>query len=423
MAASNYHKHLTLAERQIIETSIKNGAMKSSIANILGKDKSTIGKEIKLHRVLTHKFNLPLECANYQRCKLGRSCKTDCSNYVKFICNRRDRSPGACNGCERFTHCRFDKYTYKANLAQKEYESDLVDSRVGANLTTSEAKFIADTVKPLLEKGQSPYHIITSHPELDITERTLYNYINGGTLSSFGVISLSLRSQVSRKISKNKDVPLKKRADNKHIKGRTYADFTAFVEANKDISIVEMDTVYNDNTNGPFIQTFKFLDFGFLIGVFHETKTAEDMVKGVDLLHEILGDELFCKYVPVLLTDRGSEFACAEQMEMKDGVRRTRVYYCDPMQSQQKPHLENIHNELRFILPNECDLRALGLTSQDKLNLAISHINSFSKEKLNGKSAIELMEFLNPELMNKFYQFGIDKIEKDEVVLKPHLLK
>ncbi len=33
-----------------------------------------------------------------------------------------------------------------------------------------------------------------------------------------------------------------------------------------------------------------------------------------------------------------------------DGTRRTRVFYCDPMQSGQKGSLENMHRELRYIL-------------------------------------------------------------------------
>ena len=46
--------------------------------------------------------------------------------------------------------------------------------------------------------------------------------------------------------------------------------------------------------------------------------------------------------------------------------------------------LENMHRELRYILPNEVDLRSIGLTDQTSLNVAISHINSSAKEHLNG---------------------------------------
>ena len=72
MSASNSFTHLTLEERRVILTGIKNGSTKTAIAQTLGKDKSTIGKEIKLHRTLTHKCKMPLECNNYRKCVFGR---------------------------------------------------------------------------------------------------------------------------------------------------------------------------------------------------------------------------------------------------------------------------------------------------------------------------------------------------------------
>ena len=51
MSVSNEFKHLTLDERRIILKGITSGATKTAIAQTLGKDKSTIGKEIKLHRI------------------------------------------------------------------------------------------------------------------------------------------------------------------------------------------------------------------------------------------------------------------------------------------------------------------------------------------------------------------------------------
>ena len=97
-------------------------------------------------------------------------------------------------------------------------------------------------------------------------------------------------------------------------------------------------------------------------------------------------------------------------------------FYCDPMQSGQKGSLENMHRELRYILPNEVDLRSIGLTDQTSLNVAISHINSSAKEHLNGKSPFELCEFMCPELAQKLYEFGLQKIDKDEVILRPSVL-
>ena len=93
------------------------------------------------------------------------------------------------------------------------------------------------------------------------------------------------------------------------------------------------------------------------------------------------------------------------------------------MRAGQKGSLENKHIELRYILPKECDLRALGLTDQNALNLAVSHVNSKAEESLEGRSALELTRFLYKDLFKKLTAFGIKLIDKDEVTLKPYLLK
>ena len=389
MKHSNSFSHLTLEERRIILAGISNGSTKSAIALTIGKNKSTIGKEIKLHRKLTHKCKLPLECVNYRKCIFGRLCVPDCPRYVPFHCSRRDRSPGACNGCSNWSRCRFDKFQYIPEEAHLDYRSLLIDSRQGVNLTIQQARSMASISAPLFKQGHSPYHIVTNHPELGISEKTLYNYIESGVFREIaGITSLDLRRQVSRKLPKKKA------------------------------------QVYNDGSNGPFLQTFKFVQAGLLFALYHEEKTASAMKDGVDLLASILGPSLFRKYVHVLLTDRGPEFSLADAMEHgADRSLRTRVFYCDPMRSGQKGTLENKHIELRYILPKGTDLKALGLHGQDDLNLVLSHVDSAPVELLGGKSPLELTDFMYHDLYEKLYAFGIRPIDKDQVILKPYLLK
>ena len=423
--SSNSNTHLTLSERQIIEVGIVNGSTHTAIASTLGKDKSTIGREIKSRRFIKSKCALPVECAIYSKCKPGSECIGDsCRNYVPFTCKRRDRSPGACNGCQKYRSCHFNKYWYDAKKSQNGYEYTLADSRAGVNLTSEEARVMAEILKPLLDKGQSPYQILRSHPELDVTERTLYNYIESGVFEHFGIGPLDLRRQVSRRLPRKKQNEYKKRNDYKYLQGRTYKDYLAYLSENPVASVVQMDTVYNDGSNGPFIQTFKFLRFGFLFAVFHEKKEGQDMVSGLDTLYETIGALPFQREANVILTDRGSEFTLADAFERtSSGELRTRVFYCDPMASGQKGSLENMHIELRYILPKGTDLRELGLTSQAKLNLALSHINSAPKEYFNGRSPMEMLRFIAPDIFESFMRFGLLEIEKDAVLLKPHLLK
>ena len=87
-------------------------------------------------------------------------------------------------------------------------------TREGVNLTIQEAKQMASVIAPLLKQGQSPYQIITNHPELCISEKTLYNYIESDVFHEIaGITVLDLRRQVSRKLTKKKAKTYKKRAD------------------------------------------------------------------------------------------------------------------------------------------------------------------------------------------------------------------
>lgn len=428
MAAINKNSHLTLAERQIIETGIRNGSSKASIAETIGKDKSTVGKEIKAHRSLDHKCIYPIDCSLFQKCKDKKTfkCKKQCDSYIPFSCKRRDRSPGACNGCAVYKSCHYDRFYYHAEAADREYKEMLSGSRTGVNATVGEIRELGEKLKPLLGQGLSVYAILTTHPEIDLSEKTIYSYIEDGVFQDAGVpiTCLDLKKQVRRKMTKKKSTEYSPRKDKSYLKGRTNADFLAYMEENPDATIVEMDTVYNISSGDVFIQTFKFLKYDLLVCIFQEKKDTGHMREGILLLESVLGMQLFSSEAMVIKTDRGSEFTLGDETEIReDGTRRTRIFYCDPMASWQKGSLENVHLLLREICPKGCDLRALGLVSQNEANLISSHINSYPKEKLNGKTSFQLLEFLNPDMAQKLYDFGLFPVEPDHVILKPYLLK
>lgn len=424
--SSNRNKHLSQMDRNIIHQGIINGSSKKSIADTLGKDPSTIGKEIKLHRHIKRKLRYSIDCDLFPTCKNKNSiiCSESCPDFKLFSCSRRDRSPGSCDGCSKFKHCPRDVYSYDPETAHDEYQYTLVDSREGVNLTAAEAKEIGDIIAPLIKQGQSPEMILLNHPEIEVSLKTIYTYIDLGVFECVGIKNIDLHRKTRRKMSKNKQAVYKKRKDNSYLEGRKYTDYEEYAASNINAPVVEMDTVYNNVSDGPFIQTFLFVQYGFLFAIYHEARNAESMKVGVDLLEKMLGKELFINNIDILLTDRGTEFSDAEGIETSsDGSKRTHLFYCDAMRSCQKPHVENKHIELRYILPKNYDLRDLGLTDQKALNKVLSHINSAARKKLGGKSSIELMEFLNPELFEKFQNSGIQKIEKDKINLKPSLLK
>jgi IS30 family transposase len=411
---SQYNTHLTLDDRKNIEKGIENRATKVAIAKVIGKDPTTVAKEIRMHRWLkTRNLKMfPVDCKKLKKCR--NSCRVKCENYEKLSCKYRDRSPGACNNCSKTYSCPMDKYYYDAEKAFKAYRYTLVDSREGVNMTTSQRDDLAAIIDPLIQQGQSPYQIRLSHPEINICERSIYNYIDLGLFKSKNI---DLKEKVKRKEFKNK---YKKRKEPANYQGRTYLDYIAFCKDNPELKAFEMDTIYNSPA-GPYIQTI-MLSSGIMIGFIHKEKTDESMAASFDYLQDTLGDEVFNELFSLGLTDRGTEFQKHTLFEFnkKTGEARLNLFYCDPMCSYQKPHVENNHNFLRDILPNNMDLSHI--TNED-LNLLFSHINSTPRRSLGGKSPYEVFTFIYPSGKEILLSLGIAEISSDDIILKPYLLK
>ena len=230
------------------------------------------------------------------------------------------------------------------------------------------------------------------------------------------VTNLTLKRKVKRRITKKK---LKKRKEPVNYEGRTYTDYLEYKIIKPNIPTTEMDTVYN-NQSGPYIQTFIFENTSFMIGILHRTKTADIMSESLNKFQDKLTDKEYKSLFSLLLTDRGTEFSKPQQFEinMNTGEIRSKIFYCDPQQSSQKPHVENNHNFIREILPNGQNWSYL---TQEKIDLMFSHINSVPRESLGNKTPYEIFTFIYGK--NLADKLNIQKIEKDEVCTTPRLLK
>lgn len=410
------NKHLTFEERCKIEECINKGLRKYQTANELNRNQATVLREIRNNRILKPRniFNdNPFNCVRLKDCKV---CTGKCKYYESEKCNRRDKFIGACNNCPNIKKCKLDQYFYKAKVAHQKYRETLVDARLGVNLNTTELFEMAHIICPLINNGQSLYTILNNHPELTISVKTLYTYIEMGLFKDWGITNLSLKRKVKRKIRSKK---LKKRNEPADYTARKYEDYLIYKEKNPDIPTTEMDTVYN-NQSGPYIQTFIFENTSLMIGILHSKKTADSMAKALDDIQDRLTDDEYKKIFSLLLTDRGTEFAKPIQFEVNinTGEVRSKIFYCDAQSSSQKPHVENNHNFVREILPNGQSWTHL---TQDKVDLVFSHINSTPRKSLGGKTPYEAFEFLyGKKILDKL---NIQKIAKDEVNTTPRLLK
>lgn len=414
------NKHLTYEEREYIEIGLNKGRNFTKIAKDINKDRTTISKEVLKHRFKKSKSkfnNTKNLCKNRQICK-----KFDCTKklpcYEEEICLQLTGAPYVCNGCINKTNCRKIKYYYYAKFANDEYRENLVNARVGINLTKSQAYELDKLISPLIkEKKQSISHIYANHPdELYFSRPTFYTYVNLGVFSFRNIdLPRKVRYHPRKDTTKQR---IRKEASVRI--GRTYEEFKEYITKNPEASIVEMDTVEGVKGGKVFL-TLLFRQSKFMLIYLLENKTMECVGKVFKELKRELGDEMFSKLFEVILTDNGSEFLNPMSIEKSEDSKKVLVhlFYCDPGASWQKGSIEKNHEYIRYILPKGKSFEHL---TQEKVSILASHINSTSRDSLNGNCPYEAVKLLvEQDIVNKI--FKIQKIKADDVNLSPKLLK
>lgn len=91
------------------------------------------------------------------------NCHRFCPEYSSKKCLKLNRFPYVCNGCIPTTVCHFERYQYRAKVAQANYKELLKSSREGINTTLSQLKNLDELISPLIMKGQSISHIFANH--------------------------------------------------------------------------------------------------------------------------------------------------------------------------------------------------------------------------------------------------------------------
>lgn len=207
-------KHLTIENRLFIEESLNHGLTLKYISDQLGKDTTTISKEVKRNRILKlSNTEFKGGCINRKHCSKKKLCSDSCTNQCKHCinlncmricpdfknktCSHIMKFPHVCNGCETRLTCKLDKYKYSARQADAAYRDKLVVTRQGINLTEEELKALDNLVTPLLKQGQPIAHIYANHKdEIKCSERTLYTYID---MNLFEARNIDLRRKCKYK--------------------------------------------------------------------------------------------------------------------------------------------------------------------------------------------------------------------------------
>lgn len=414
------NKHLTYEDRQYLENGLCKNRRYTDIADDLKKNRRTIIREIRKHRIkkIPSSFNSSGNlCKNKIQCKKFNCTKESMSCYEEEVCEKLKKTPYVCNGCEEKIKCRKIKYYYYSKIANDEYREKLTASREGINLSKSEVYELDSIISPLLiKKRQSISHIYATHPdEISFSRTSMYKYIN---LGIFKARNIDLPRKVRYKKRKNTNED-KKRRETQIRKNRTYEDFKEYISKHSDYSIVEMDTVEGVK-GGKVLLTVLFRVSKFMLIRLLEEKTTKNVEKALNEIKEKIGKNEYKRIMPVILTDNGSEFFDPINIEVDKETNEiiTQVFYCDPCASWQKGAIEKNHEYIRYILPKGTSFDNL---TQKEVNTIASHINSTSRDSLNGNTPYEAIKLLIDEsIINKL---GIRKIEPEDVNLSSKLLQ
>lgn len=432
---STINYHMTLSDRIAIEQGLRDRKTFREIASELHRDPTTIAKEVKRAIGYSQNSATSVDCKFVQNCRrTNLCCGTDCSAYCKTCpavdctsvcpnwapgrCERLEYPPYVCNGCVKRIGCRLNKRTYQAKDAQRMYERKLSNSRKGINMTQEELAELNSLVSPLILQHQSLSHIYATHSsEIGISRTTLYKYIAEGC---FDAKTMDLPRKIRyKKRKKRKTNGESRTSDYQYRRDRTYRHFESFTIDHPELDVVEMDTVKGSRKKGPCLLTMLFRSSNLMLIFLLPDCTSAAVVNQLNEISDAVGIELFQKTFPVLLTDNGSEFKDSSGIECdKNGELRTRVFYCDPQQTNQKSRLERNHEYIRYIIPKGVSMHWL---TKAQVQLMMNHINSTRRDSLNGHSPYELAKLLiNEKVLDSL---GLTFVSPDKVQLNPALFK
>lgn len=425
------HKHLLLDERIIIEKELEQHASFKTIAAELGKDCTTISKEVRNHRTFKKSgafgkaFNncakryqcdhrhLCTGCKNSRFCWSCRKCTSVCPDFQEQKCPLLSKAPYVCNGCGSLKQCTLEKCFYKAAYSDTEYRATLREARQGISLSESEVRHLDSVISPLILKGQSINHIFANNRDsIMVSESTVYRLIDYNAFTA-------------RNIDLPRKVRYAKRKEKKQIKvdpqcrlGRTYEDFKDFMAGHPDFPVTEIDSV-EGKKGGKVLLTIHFVKAEFMLAFLRDSNDSQSVIDVFNRLYIELRCDIFMEIMPVLLGDNGSEFSNPKALEYdQQGNLRTRVFYCDPAAPEQKGSAERNHEMIRYFVPKG---NTLDCYTQDDICLMMDNINSYCRKSLGNKTPYDMMAFLYGE--KTLEMLGSHKIPANEVTLNASIFK
>ncbi len=355
------------------------------MAKGLGRSASTVHDEVVRNRVVTRGPGKGdnVEGTDGQHAKGRRTCPKLLS------------WPFCCNGCSyRRLRCSYAwRCEYLADDAQAFADEDMVGPRRGVDMDREGFELAVSLIRADLARGLSPQQIAEARcAQVGVSKSTIYRWIDEGY---GGMSNVELRRKVGYKPRNKK--PGKRTT--RHGEGRSYQAFCALPEDER-ARACEMDTVVGTPTDSQCLLTLYSRACKVQLPLLMPEKTKAATVATLDELERAVGLEAFRRLFGLTITDNGGEFEDCGGIERSctaEGESRCRVYYCDPMRSQQKPGCERNHVEVRKMLPKG---RGISFDDLDEVDAWFvgSNVNSEPRPSLMGLSPLAMLRAADPAL-------------------------
>ncbi len=434
----NYsNKNLTELELANIEFYLNNNRSPADIGRIIQKDPSGIRKEIKKYSSYFGKSRKCSNCLNKDNCHQKYLCENIidkircsqckyCNNAVKICpnykvsidCELLKKNHHVCNGCEMYSKCNNVKIKYHAETAIKMHNAVQKISRMGTKIDSFPQEF-KDYLSDRIKNGISPEVIMNTLPEkyemYKSSTSSFYDWIDKGLLDCG---NLDLRNKVSR-VRYGTNTLKRNTVKGHQLNGRSIENLTNEERENRPLGIVELDTVEGIK-GGALLFTIMIPCFSLMLAFKIKQKTQEEIKKVLDKLEEKLKSKfyvIFRKGIP----DNGVEFTNYEALEKsiyEDIEKRMSVYYTHTYASYEKPHIENNHILLRWLIRKGYDITKL--TDEDILDI-ITRLNNYPRPKKNFKTPIQLLEEeLGSEILEtlNLHHIPIEKLNMKDMIIK-----
>ena len=337
------HKHLTWTDRLKIEKALKEGLKPCKIADRLHVHNTTIYRELKRGTYTHLNSDLTME---------------EC---------------------------------YSPEIAQQHYEENLKD-KGGELKIGNDYELAAFIEKKIGEEGYSPAAVIGEIKRLgltfktEISEKTIYNYIDKGIFYSISRKSLPENGKRKRKYDK---VERKKSA--RTSAGESIERRDPEIGERKTFGHWEGDCVCGKKKTKEalFVLSERLTREEIIMKI--PDQTSISIVAALNKLERRYGKR-FSTIFKSITFDNGSEFAdCAgiERSVYGKGRKRTRAYYCHPYSAFERGTNENINKMIRRFLPKGTDFRKVTAAYIQRVE---TWINNYPREILGFETSGSLFE-------------------------------